>query len=324
MNPFTRYRELLRPSNRRPQEREDEVAVSREGAEHQALLAEINADIPRGVDWTAGARQYVAAEIKKCGHDQYMHYALSKPLSPVGPGEAGRLARLENLYYLNNFVNAFALLDLPGQAVVLDVACGSGWVSQFFGRMGYSVYGFDLCQDMVDITRRRLREDLQLDALHPLLDEHFFVLDIEREELPPALLGSVSAIILESCLHHFVDPITALSHLVSGLKDDGVLLIIEGENRQGPINPEYLDVMRQFDTLERPYTRDQLERMLKLVGTPYYCFLGRINGWFTRDDPSLPHLAERVRVDSGALNLAVCARNPEAVRRIVPHYLVGT
>lgn len=320
MNPFTRCRDLLRSAGRRLQDTKPAARACPGGAAHQALLAEINADIPRGVDWAAGAREYVAAEIRKYGHGQYVYYALSKPFSRVEPGEAGKPARLENLYYLNNFVNCFALLDLPGQSVVLDVACGSGWVSQFFARMGYSVYGFDLCQDMIDMTRQRLREDPRLETLHPFLDERFFVLDIEREKLPPALVGTSSAIILESCLHHFVNPITALSHLVSGLRDDGVLLIMEGENRQGPINPEYLNVMRQFNTLERPYTRDQLERMLKLVGVPHYCFLGRINGWFSPDDPSLPHLAEQVRTDAAALNLAVCARNPEALRRILPHY----
>ena len=31
------------------------------GPEHEALLDEINADVPPGVDWTAGVLDYVAA-----------------------------------------------------------------------------------------------------------------------------------------------------------------------------------------------------------------------------------------------------------------------
>ena len=38
------------------------------------------------------------------------------------------------------------------------------------------------------------------------------------------------------------------------------------------------------------------------------------------DDPALPHLAQRVRDDADALNFAVCAQTPEALRRVVPHY----
>lgn len=290
------------------------------GAEHEALLAEINTDVPPNVDWTAGALDYVAAEIRKHGHEAYTHYLLTKPFGPIGPGEAGRAGRAENVHYLYNFANMFHLLDLPGGSVVLDVACGSGWVSQFFARMGYAAHGFDLCPDMVELTRRRLRDDAQLAALHPWLEHRFFSLDIEKQELPAALHGTVGAVVLESCLHHFVDPVTALSHLVAGLSPDGLVMVIEGENRQGPLDPHYLEVMQDFSTLERPYTRSQMTRMLNLAGLPHHCFLGRLNGWFTADDPALASVVQRVQTDADALNFAVCALTPEALRRVVPHY----
>lgn len=231
-----------------------------------------------------------------------------------------RVGRAENVHYLCNFVNLFQLLDLQGGVVVLDVACGSGWVSQFFARMGYAAHGFDLCPDMVELTRCRIREDAQLSSLHPWLEHRFFPLDIERQELPASLHGTVGAVVLESCLHHFVDPVTALSHLAAGLSPEGLVVVIEGENRQGPLNPQYLQVMQDFRTLERPYTRSQLTRMLHLAGLPHHCFMGRLNGWFTADDPALAHMAQRVRTEAEALNFAVCARTAEALRRVVPHY----
>lgn len=122
------------------------------GKEHQAPLAEMNADIPPGVAWTAGAMDYVAAEFRKHRREAYTHYLLTKPFGPVGASEAGRAARLGNLHDLSHFVNAFGVPDLPGGTV------GSGRVSQFFARMGYLVHGFDGCPDMVDLTRPRLRE----------------------------------------------------------------------------------------------------------------------------------------------------------------------
>ena len=99
-----------------------------------------------------------------------------------------------------------------------------------------------------------------------------------------------------------------------------MVLIIEGENRKGELNPEYVRVMREFDTLERPYTRDQLTRALRMAGLPHFCFLGRLNGWFTTNDPALAHLEERVQADAEGLNFAICVRTEEALRRVVPHY----
>ena len=221
------------------------------------LLAEINAEVPTGVDWRAGALRYVSAEFAKHGTEAMTRYLLSKPLAPVAPGgPGGGMALVEDVEYLLNFVNLIALLDLPGRARVLDVACGSGWVSHFLARMNYEAHGFDICPDMVELTKRRFREDPLLGTAGAGASEHrFFVLDAEREELPAALRGTFDAVVMESCIHHFLDPVSALSNIAAGLKEDGIAVVIEGENRRGPIRPEYLAVMREFDTLERPYTR---------------------------------------------------------------------
>lgn len=286
------------------------------------LLAEINAEVPPGVDWRAGALRYVAAEFRKHGSEAMSRYLLSKPLAPVPPGgPGGGPALVEDVEYLLNFVNMVALLDLPGRARVLDVACGSGWVSHFLARMNYDAHGFDICPDMVELTERRFRED---PLLGPAAAEgRFFVLDAEREELPAPLRGTFDAVVMESCVHHFLDPVSALTHIAAGLKEDGIAVVIEGENRRGPIRPEYLAVMREYDTLERPYTRPQMERMLALAGLPAFRFLGRVNGWFSPDDPRVPSLPEVVRGDAEGRNLAVCARTPAALARVLPGLRAG-
>lgn len=287
-----------------------------------ALLREINAEIPQGVDWTAGALSYVAAEIAKHGKESYTRYLLSKPLAPipsVGAGAAltGGAALIENCAYLTNFINAVALLDLPGHSRVLDVACGSGWVAQFFARMNYEAYGFDISPDMVDLAIRRFNDDPLLRELgDEVKRERLFVLDIEREALPRHLKGKLDAIVLESCLHHFVDPISALTNLTEGLADDGIVVVIEGENRVGPIKNEYLSVMREFATLERPYSRDQLERMLDFAGLNEREYVGRLNGWFSPRDPRVAQLTEIVKGDAAAINFVVAARKVEPLDRI--------
>ena len=287
-----------------------------------ALLQEINAEIPEGVDWTAGALTYVAAEIAKHGKESYTRYLLSKPLAPipsVGADAAttGGAALIENCAYLTNFINAVALLDLPGRSRVLDVACGSGWVAQFFARMNYEAYGFDISPDMIDLAVRRFNDDPLLRELgDEVKRERFFVLDIEREALPGRLKGKLDAIVLESCLHHFIDPISALTNLTEGLADDGIVVIIEGENRVGPIKSEYLSVMREFATLERPYSRDQLERMLDFAGLAEREYVGRLNGWFSPRDPRVANLTEIVKGDAAAINFVVAARKAEPLDRI--------
>ena len=266
------------------------------------------------MDWRAGALRYVAAEFAKHGREAMTRYLLSKPFAPVPPdGPGGGAALVENVEYLLNFVHLVALLDLPGRARVLDVACGSGWVSHFLARMNYDAYGFDICPDMVELTKRRMREDPLLAAAAgddaADLDRRFFVLDAEREGLPAALRGRFDAVVMESCVHHFLDPVSALRNIAAGLQEDGIAVVIEGENRTGPIRPEYLAVMREFDTLERPYTRSQMERMLPLAGLPAFRFLGRVHGWFSPDDPRVPALPEMLRGDAEGRNLAVCARD---------------
>lgn len=45
-----------------------------------------------------------------------------------------------------------------------------------------------------------------------------------------------------------------------------------------------MSVMREFDTVERPYTRQQIEAVLDLAGLPEREFMGQINGWFSLED----------------------------------------
>jgi SAM-dependent methyltransferase len=282
------------------------------------LLAEINAQVPKGIDWRGGALRYVQAEIDKHGRDCYLRYLLAKPFQLVPPGSDGGPALVENVAYMSNFLNTAALLNLPGGSKILDVACGSGWVASHFARMGYDSYGFDICEDMVELTIRRFVEDPLIPNSNVSLSDRFFTLDIEREAIPQRLHGTFDAIVLESCMHHFLDPITAMEQLALALKDDGIVVIIEGEARQGPIKPEYLAVMREFDTLERPYTRSEFERILDMVGLKHREFLGRNSGWISPRDPRSRLLSEIVAGDADALNFAICAKSEAPLVRIFP------
>lgn len=281
------------------------------------LLELINKDIPKGVDWKRGAERYVANSFEKTGRAAIEKYSLTKPLALLGDESDGAIQ--ETVHCLNNFTNALALVKPARGARVLDVACGGGWVSHFLSRMGYWTFGIDICQDFVDLAAKRLAIDPLLDLTASDAASRFMVLDIERQGLPRELEGTFDYIWLESCLHHFVDPIAALEHMRDALKPDGLVILMEFENRVGGIKPEYMQVMQEFDTLERPYARSELLAILDMVGLQDVEFVGTLNGWFSTTDPAMANLGDAVRHEANQINLALCAKQPGRLDALFPH-----
>jgi 2-polyprenyl-3-methyl-5-hydroxy-6-metoxy-1,4-benzoquinol methylase len=282
------------------------------------LLELINRDIPKGVDWKAGAERYVASSFEKLGRERVEQYSLNKPISYSLSPDPTQFIR-ETAHYLNNFTNVLSLLKPETGARVLDVACGGGWMSHYLARMGYGTLGIDICQDFIDLAAQRLASDPFLNLTPDEATDRFLVLDIEQTGLPSHLQGSFDYIWLESCLHHFVDPITALEHLSEALKPDGVIILMEFENRTGPIKPEYLQVMQEFDTLERPYSRSELLAVLDMAGLKDVEFFGAVNGWFSPKDSIMATLGEAVRAGAKETNLALCAKQPGRLDPLFPH-----
>lgn len=287
-----------------------------------ALLAEINKDIPQGVDWKKGAETYVKQSLDAVGDARkgLEAYIYSKPMSLLTPDPEHAVHALEeSIQYLYNFVNTIKLLNLPGGSTILDVACGGGWMSHYLRKFGYKTFGFDISEDFVAYARTRIRRDP--DLMHLSDDEisaSFAVHDIEAAPLPTTHSHRYDSIILESCLHHFVDPISALSNLAAALKPDGIIVIIEGENRHGEIRKEYMDVMRQFDTLERPYFRDHLYKALELAGLPAFETVGQVNGFYSPNDPMFGDQTKMLQLVADGKNLTVCAKSHKALARVLP------
>jgi len=281
-----------------------------------ALLAEVNAELP-DFDWAEGARRYLDGFFAQYSREQIEAFVATKPLAAITPEDpVGSLA--EVVSYLNHFANTIHLLALPRGARVLDVACGPGWVSHWLTRLGYQTTGVDISDQFVALARQRLADDPCLALSDQQLEAMFAVADLEREPLPPSLEGTFDAAILESCLHHFVDPIAALETIRRGLKPDGVVLIIESENRRGPIRDDYMKVMLETQTLERPYSREQLLEVLAHAGLPAVEFFGAVNGFFAHSGQGGYDLSRELARITADGNICVCAMNEAALARIVP------
>jgi len=261
---------------------------------------------------------YVERNFQKHTRAGIERYALTKPLNALGNGDGWERGLEEAVAYQYNFTNALATLRLPGGSKILDVACGAGWLSHFMTRMGYEAHGFDISEDFIVLARRRLMEDPQLGISAEVARERFNLLNIEQSPAPSLLNGQFSAVMLESCLHHFYDPLAALSHLAPLLSDTGVMVIIEGENRTGGIRPEYMDVMREFHTLERPYPRALLIEVLQHCGLAHVEFIAPLNVWMSSNDPASRRLSERLDTTSAGMNHCICAKSEAALARIFP------
>jgi SAM-dependent methyltransferase len=265
----------------------------------QQLLEEINRELPGGVDWKRGAERYVRELIAR-GGPSFRQWHLTKPFlaEPLAGeplhGDAGRPAVDPHVTYheLYGFLNVLRAADPPPGARILDVGCGPGWTSHFLGKMGYTVLGFDLSEEMLELARARVAAEPFPPHPRRTLDVRFVAHDIEAAPLGDEADGLHDLALFDSVLHHFHDPVAALRHVGQSLRPDAVVAIIEAFHPEGaPADPHNVAIMRRYHTIERPYTRSQLSDILRLSGFAHHVCLYGVNGLYTEhelDQPMAP------------------------------------
>jgi SAM-dependent methyltransferase len=180
-----------------------------------------------------------------------------------------------------DFANMAVALALPAGSRVLDVGCGSGWLSEYFARLGYEVRGIDISPDLVEMSRERVaRVPYGVDHETPLRCT-FQVHDIERAPLAEEF----DAAICYDSLHHFEDERAVVRHLAAMLPVGGQLFILEGERPPaGSQSEEELrEVMREFRTLESPFDHGYLRALLDEHGFAVVGDYVSVNGLFERE-----------------------------------------
>lgn len=271
------------------------------------LLAEINADLPEGVDWKQGAITYLR-EIVEAGGPDEERFHLVKPFLG-GPD------------YEPFWVDVFQFLDVvkaarlaPGDLVV-DVGCGPGWTVQWLAKLGHEVVGLDISAELLEVARTRM----ETDPYPPYVDRGFAydlrVHDIE--EAPLGLPRKARLALFESTLHHFHNPVAALRNTVADLADAGVVAVIEAA--APPKGSEWdrknLEIMSTYGTIERPYTRAQLLDMLEIAGLRYVSFLRPVNGLYPQDVDGLAPLTwELTRADN--INIFLASPTAAGIERL--------
>jgi SAM-dependent methyltransferase len=275
-------------------------------SEEIAFLEHLNRNLPPGVDWKQGALNYVAAWMQEEHADLKHRFHLIKPFGSVYGDRPINQMLVEFIREMSHFLNVLGCLSVSPQTRFLDVACGSGWLTHFLAKLNLPVVGIDLCDDMIGLAQERLNLDrvptVETDVFEQV---NLFVHDIEQAPIPAVARCDVA--ILESALHHFINPIQALRNIADSLSDSGIVVILEAAVEELP--PHCIKVMEQYQTLERPYSRQQLMQIVEFAGFAEYEFLYPVNGFFPQTEAVASALYEQV-LHSQIWNTVVIAKEP--------------
>ncbi len=232
-----------------------------------------------GVDYKRAAVDYprmLDAERSHYLRTKPFYNLANKPEKHLGDGMDAETHR-----HFTDFANMAVALALPAGARILDVGCGSGWLSEFFARLGYEVTGVDISDDLIRMARERV-ERVPYDVDHETpLRCRFLTQDVELEPLRETF----DAVICYDSLHHFEDERAVFRHLANMLDVGGLLFILEGHKPSAgsATEDELQDVMRRYGTLESPFSTDYLRELISDNGCVVVGDYVSVNGLFERE-----------------------------------------
>ena len=265
-----------------------------------------------GLDYERGALEYLQHI-----DEEHRYYLRTKPffnlagkpprpyidLDERPPRYAGDGLDIESHRHICDFANMAVRLALPAGSRILDVGCGSGWLSEWFARLGYDVTGVDISPDLIKMSRERL-QNLLYAADHEMnLRCRFEVLNIERA----ALDEQFDAVICYDSLHHFVDEHATMKNLARMTKLGGTLFILEGDKppEDSASADELRRVMQKYATLESPFDPSYLRELLVEHGFMIVGDYVSVNGLYPRE--SLDN-GDRLPVHVEPVNYLLCKK----------------
>jgi len=277
---------------------------------------------PQGIDYKRAAVEYPGRL-----DAERSHYLLTKPfynLANKPDKHRGDGMDAETHRHFCDFANIAVALGLPAGSRILDVGCGSGWMSEYFARLGYVVKGIDISPALIEMSRdRAVRVPYDVDH-ETTLRCSFEVHDIEAGPLAEKF----DAVLCYDSLHHFEDEHAVMRHLAAMLPVGGVLFILEGERPPvgSATEDELFGVMSEYGTLESPFDYGHLRQILDEHGLAIIGDYASINGLFEREtiaDDRLPlrnvplnyhYLACKKVVDGAAASTVPDSRRPGLLR----------
>ncbi|HEV2903825.1 MAG TPA: methyltransferase domain-containing protein, partial [Pyrinomonadaceae bacterium] len=278
---FTATRTAFLQTNRTAQLPSDSSHIAGNGHADALSGRDSEGRLPRieGIDYKRAAIDYPSkldAERSYYLRTKPFYNLKNKPDKHVGEGMDAETHR-----HFSDFANIAVALALPAGGSILDVGCGSGWLSEYFSRLGYKVLGIDISDDLIWMARERV-ERVPYDVDHETsLQCRFLKHDVESAPLPQKF----DAIVCYDSLHHFEDEGSVFSHLAAMLDVGGLLFILEGHKPSAgsATEDELCGVMRQYGTLESPFSEDYLRALLDEHGFAIVGDYVSVNGLFERE-----------------------------------------
>jgi 2-polyprenyl-3-methyl-5-hydroxy-6-metoxy-1,4-benzoquinol methylase/glycosyltransferase involved in cell wall biosynthesis len=277
---------------------------------------------PEGIDYKQAAVDYphrLDAERNHYLRTKPFYNLANKPAKYHGEGMDAETHR-----HFCDFANIAVTLGLPAGSRILDVGCGSGWLSEYFARLGYQTKGIDISPALVEMSRDRVvRLPYDVDPETGLRCS-FEVHDIEMAPLSEMF----DAVLCYDSLHHFEDEGAVLRNIGVMLPVGGVLFVLEGERPPwgSATEEELYGVMSEYGTLESPFDYGHLRQLLDEHGFAVIGDYASVNGLFEREtikDDLLPlknvpvnyhYLACKKVASGGAASTVPDSRRPGLLR----------
>ncbi len=172
--------------------------------------------------------------------------------------------------------------ELKGYSVhkVLDLACGSGWLSFMLAENGFSVTGVDVSPSAIKLAKR-----VHAEIFDNSLDVNFICHDILDMQLDTA---DYDCVLINACLEHFnLNRVELLiDNLKKHLKPDGLIYgvfdLVAVSDKGEFVNfddgtRQYLDPMREGMYL-RNYTDEEISRLFSASGFQQISYKAVDNG----------------------------------------------
>ena len=157
----------------------------------------------------------------------------------------------ETARFLIDFGYVLQLLDLHAGSSLVELGCGSGWMTRFAARHGVRAEGYDISPEMIEIARA--------EAAAEGLDVTFEAGDYEQLDLGRRF----DACLIYDALHHSERPELVLAAAHRALKPGGRLLLAEPNWKQRYQGRKATDA---YGTTELGYSPRHLKRLLRQQG----------------------------------------------------------
>jgi len=157
----------------------------------------------------------------------------------------------ETARFLIDFGYVLQLLDLHAGSSLVELGCGSGWMTRFAARHGVRAEGYDISPEMIEIARA----EAAAEGLHVTFEAgDYEQLDLGRR---------FDACLIYDALHHSERPELVLAAAHRALKPGGRLLLAEPNWKQRYQGRKATDA---YGTTELGYSSRHLKRLLRQQG----------------------------------------------------------